>query len=535
VSAGERTAARERSAPRRKDTALAARVDALATPRNGALLLAAGGVGLVVFFLLRPTYPNYDSYYSLLWGRQLAGGGRPDYTAFRAPTPHPLHTLVAALLAPFGGAADRILVLVGLGSFLGLLAACFQFVRGLLGTLVALAAVAVVMTRTDLVFLAARGTVDVPFLALVLLAASLEAARPRRGPSVLGVLALAGLLRPEAWALSAGYFVWLGAGPRLPGRRLLGLLALVAAPPALWLLLDWLATGDPLYSMAATRESSTGNFRSALDTVRGIPRFLGAGQTATTLVAGSLGSVLALHLLRRRAVLPLALGATGVSTFLALAVTGLPTFPRYLALPSLLLTVAVGVALAGAAVTGGVVGRRLALGLAALTLALLVWRAPEYIEDLRALNDKSTFVGHQHRDLKAVLDDPEVAALLDRCHPLTTPTHSAIPVVRVATGLGEEAIEASTAQRRPPRGGLLLIGRLFNFEPKAARPPGAVDPRSARRPWSNSALPGFVPIAREGRWAVYARCDAARLARSNPRAGARRRAGPVVRTPPGTS
>ncbi|MGI8673911.1 MAG: hypothetical protein ACR2KD_01270, partial [Thermoleophilaceae bacterium] len=68
---------RERSVHRREDARRAARVDALATPRNGALLIAAGGIGLLAFFLLRPTYPNYDSYYSLLWGRQLAGGALP--------------------------------------------------------------------------------------------------------------------------------------------------------------------------------------------------------------------------------------------------------------------------------------------------------------------------------------------------------------------------------------------------------------------------------------------------------------------------
>jgi hypothetical protein len=513
---------RERSVHRREDTRRAARVDALATPRNCALLIAAGGIGLLAFFLLRPTYPNYDSYYSLLWGRQLAGGALPDYTAFRAPTPHPLHTLAAALLAPFGGAADRILVLVGLGAYLGLLVACFHFVRGLLGALVALAAVAAVLTRTDLVFLAARGTVDVPFLALVLLAGALETARPRRGLSVLVLLVLAGLLRPEAWALSAAYFVWLAAGERLPPGRLLRLATVTAAAPALWLLFDWVVTGDPLHSMVATRESATDHFRSVLDAARRAPIFLGADEREVTLAAGGLGSLLALHLLGRRAVLPLALAAAGVVTFLALAVAGLPTFPRYLALPSLLLTLAVGVALAGAAVTGGVAARRLALGLTALTLALLAWRAPDYVKDLRGLNDKSTFVGYQHRDLKAVLDDPEVAALLERCHPLTTPTHSTIPVVRVAAGLGEDEIQASTAQQRPPTHGLLLIGHLFNFEPIAARPPGAVDPRSARRPWSNSPLPGFAPIAREGRWAVYGRCDGRALARSSPGAFARR-------------
>ena len=41
---------------------------------------------MALFFGLR-TYPNYDSYYQLLWGQQLAHGELPDYAVFRSPTP----------------------------------------------------------------------------------------------------------------------------------------------------------------------------------------------------------------------------------------------------------------------------------------------------------------------------------------------------------------------------------------------------------------------------------------------------------------
>ena len=43
---------------------------------------------------------NYDTLYTLVWGRDLAGGELPDYDVSLAPTPHPLATLAAALLAP---------------------------------------------------------------------------------------------------------------------------------------------------------------------------------------------------------------------------------------------------------------------------------------------------------------------------------------------------------------------------------------------------------------------------------------------------
>ena len=112
----------------------------------------------------------------------------------------------------------------------------------------AIAAV-LLLTRFDYPFLAARGYVDIPYMALVVWAATLEATRPRRGVPVLILLALAGMLRPEAWFLAAMYWVLGGlegdvaralpvrragrgrpgdvGGGRLPGHRRPALLAAV--------------------------------------------------------------------------------------------------------------------------------------------------------------------------------------------------------------------------------------------------------------------------------------------------------------------
>src|SRR5438874_6499689 len=43
---------------------------------------------------------NYDTLYTLVWGRQLAHGSLPDLGVAIAPTPHPLATLGAVLLSP---------------------------------------------------------------------------------------------------------------------------------------------------------------------------------------------------------------------------------------------------------------------------------------------------------------------------------------------------------------------------------------------------------------------------------------------------
>ena len=485
----------------------AARVERLATRRNGLALLALCALAALGLFLLRPTYPNYDSYYTLLWGEQLASGRLPDYDVLRTPTPHPLATVVAALLSPLGQAADRVLVLLSLASYLALLALLFRFTQLLLGTLVALVAALVLLTRTDLHFFALRAMVDVQFLALVFGAAVLELRRPRRGLPVLVLLLLAGLLRPEAWVLSGVYVLWLF--PAVGWRSLVRHGALVALAPGLWFLSDWLVTGNPLYSLTSTREVA-GQFqrqRSVPEAVALIPDFIGGSEKVVNVVAGGLGGLLALWLLRARAALPLALGVLGTAVFLAIAAVGLSVIPRYLVIPSLILSLCVGVALSGWTAVPRGRARGLALVLAALTVALMAWRAPSYFKDVQKLNAQTFFVQRQHQRLKAILADRRVARLLRDCRPVTVPTHSAIPVIRYQTGLGKEALQASIAQRRPPRRGLLLVGRTFNFEPAAARATIGGSVRSARNWWSNYPLSGFSPVAGNDRWRVYANCD----------------------------
>ena len=71
--------------------------------------MSAGPARLVVFALLTggavlvwamlPTYPSYDSYYSLDWGRELLHGIAPSFTVYQAPTHHPLFVAISAMLA----------------------------------------------------------------------------------------------------------------------------------------------------------------------------------------------------------------------------------------------------------------------------------------------------------------------------------------------------------------------------------------------------------------------------------------------------
>jgi hypothetical protein len=89
---------------------------------------------------------------------------------------------------------------------------------------------------------------------------------------------------------------------------------------------------------------------------------------------------------------------------------------------------------------------------------------------------------------------------------MTTPTHSAIPVIRFETGLPKTDFVPSINQPSPPERGLLLIGNTFNFEPSAARSTSGVSERSARKWWSNYPLSTFRFVAGNSHWRVYENC-----------------------------
>jgi hypothetical protein len=138
------------------------------------LLLGALILGTLIGFVVYPTYPNYDSYYSLLWGREVLHGVKPSFDAYRAPTEHPLAVAFGALLAIVGDPADRIMVGATLASFVVLAAGLYRLARASFGTLVGLAAAGLLCTRFDFPFLAARAYIDIPYLAFVVWAAALR-------------------------------------------------------------------------------------------------------------------------------------------------------------------------------------------------------------------------------------------------------------------------------------------------------------------------------------------------------------------------
>src|SRR5215218_747059 len=174
---------------------------------GGALLWLAFGHG----------FANYDTFYSLLWGNEIFQGLKPDYGAPIPPTPHPLQTLEGVLLAPFGDGAEPIAVAIAFASLVAVAYLTFRLGERWFGWPAGLLAAAIVLTREPVLSNGVRAYVDIPYIALVLGALLVETRRPRAGWPVLALLALAGLLRPEAWLFSGAYLTYLAYTRFRPG------------------------------------------------------------------------------------------------------------------------------------------------------------------------------------------------------------------------------------------------------------------------------------------------------------------------------
>src|SRR5947207_3348534 len=110
--------------------------------------LAAGAIGALVFAWFGHAFLNYDTFYALVWGGDLAHGRTPQYSVAVAPTPHPLAELVGILLAPFGsGSAEDLMLALGLLGFGMLVVGVFRLGQELFATWAGVVAAAIIVTR----------------------------------------------------------------------------------------------------------------------------------------------------------------------------------------------------------------------------------------------------------------------------------------------------------------------------------------------------------------------------------------------------
>jgi hypothetical protein len=469
--------------------------------RSEPVAFAALGFAAVIAFFATRTVPSYDSYYNLIWGRDLIHLRSPDFQVYQAPTHHPLYVAVGAVLSVFGSVADRLLVLACVLAFVALVWATYRVGAAVFEPWAGVVAAVLVLVSPTLLLYTARAYVDVPFVACVMWAAAVEARAPRARPRVVvGLLVVAGLLRPEAWLLAGVYWLWVG-------WRRWDLLAMALAAPVGWAIVDAIATGDALYSLHATsgqadqieRVRGLGHVPheliTALDsTVRAPVVTLGAGGAIACIVLWARGRKPA-----GAVEVPLALLGGGIVTFAATGVVGLSLLPRYLTVPAVALCLFTGwVAVVGVRWLAEAAGRRVAGVVVGAVVALGLVYAVAGGSMRRAVNELR-FIHTSHARLVAIVRDPAVAVARRSCGPLTLPNYKLVPDARWILDAPASGVRARSEAAVDPSVALVIAGR--KAVDRFGRAAGAADADN-RRP------PGYREIAANPTFSAYSGCAA---------------------------
>jgi hypothetical protein len=509
---------------------------ALAIVAGAVLLRVVAGVG----------FANYDTLYALAWGGQLARGQTPAYGVAIAPTPHPLVEALGFSLQPLGpSAVANIAVWLGFLALSGCGWVIYSLGADWFGRAAGALAALIFLTRVPVLSYGVRAYIDVPYLLLVLGALLVESRRPRAGAPVLALLALAGLLRPEAWVFSGLYWLyvmqltprraraWLRArtdsaaiehapvaksapvqsapprptpsdapprsgGARPEGFRSIALLTLLATvAPLIWLISDLAITGDLFWSLTNTRATAR-----TLDRVTGIanvpeyiPRRIGEVLSPPVLVGAALGGVLSLLWLRRRALIGALAGFVSVLVFAAFATVGLPINTRYAFLASAILCI-----FCGAGVFGWMLLERedphrtwwTAGGMLVL-VALLAYVPSQYRLAHRELNNLARQQRIQN-DLVALVDKRSITL---RCGPVGVPNHAPIPLLALYLKTSPANIVSAQVHQ-------ISIGEYADPATREVETTYILDPHDPHLPVR--VPPGFTESASNRSWVIFKRC-----------------------------
>ncbi len=476
------------------------------------------GVALLLFLVFPTGFPNYDTIYYLLWGKELAEGMSPDYGAPLAPTPHPLYDLFGALIAPLDNGAITVAMVV---AYLSLGAIAWLVYR--LGSLwfdrpTGVIAAVIIMTSAPILSNGLRAYIDIPYIALCLAALLIETRRPKAGWPVLLLLALAGLLRPEAWLFAGFYFLYLvldfGPAPegrRLPtvrlhggiDRRVVALALLAAAGPVIWVLFDLITTGNPLYSFTGTRETVETLERDTgpVDVFLYGPRRLGEVLQWPGMIGGLLGVVFAFSRFRSRAALGIVAAVLALAAFALMGAAGLAIIPRYTMLAASILAIFAALSITGWRLLepGDRWRRPWQAGAVLVVILYIVW-LPNQIDLLSKVSRDLENQGLVERDLEALVDEGAFVPLAEAdCLPISAPNHRAVPRLAFWLDIRPSDVVSIAAQDQPDQGYFLAPARDFTINNFILDPgePG----RATKQP-----PPGFTEIAGNRSWTLYRRC-----------------------------
>lgn len=454
-----------------------------------------------VLLLLFPVgFPNYDTIYALVWGRELAHLESPDMGAALPPTPHPLTELWGLLTTPLG---DGMITLTMIGAYASLGLIGFFVYR--LGTIwfdrwIGGVAAAIVLTRAPFLSNGLRAYIDLPYIALCLAALLVEAKRPRAGWPVLALLALAGLLRPEAWLFAIAYLVYLSFdSERSFSRPPLALVGLALAGPILWALFDLITTGSPTYSWTGTKETVETLERQTgpVDLVLYGPRRLGEVLQWPGMVGAFGGVVLGLAFLRRRSTLGVVAAALALGAFALLACGGLAILPRYTMLAAAILAIFAAVGLLGwRLLEPDHPWRRRWQVFAAVVLAMfLIWAPNQWDLDSKVDTDLT----NQARIERDLSDLADAGAFEPLCGKVAVPNHRAVPRLAFNLEIKPTEVVSASEEAVPRRGYFVAPASPFVIHNFILDPNDPTDP-------SFPVPDGFTKVAANESWVVYRRC-----------------------------
>jgi hypothetical protein len=368
-----------------------------------------------------------------------------------------------------------------------------------------------------------RAYVDLPYVLLILAALLVETRRRRAGAPVLALLALAGLLRPEAWAFSGLYWLYLMGwtrglqggpiralrvrlgltcappreAPRYTRRETVGLTLLAAAGPLVWVLSDLAVTGDPLWSLTNTRHTATtlGRISGIANVPEYVPRRIGEILRPPVLVGAALGGILGLLWLRRRAIIGAAAGILAVVVFAAFAALGLPINTRYAFLAAAILCVFCGAGAFGwMRLEAGDPRRRWWMVVGALVvIALLAYAPAQYRSADREL-DKLARQQSIEDDLLALVSNHAITL---RCGPVGVPNHAPIPLLALY-------LKTSPVNIRSAQTGYITSGTYVDPASREVETDYVLDPRDPHQPVT--VPPGFSEASTNRSWLIFRRC-----------------------------
>jgi len=402
-----------------------------------------------------PTYPTYDSFYALLWGRDLLHLHLPDFEVYRGPTEHPLAIAFGVLCSLFGQGGARLMVFGSIASFVALVAGVYRLTRLCFGPVVGMFAALLMLSRFYDENLAAQGYLDLSYVALIVWAVALEVEKPRRGAMVFLILAAAGLLRPDAWVLSGVYWLWCAwpvgsATDRISNDTLLQYLGLAAIAPLIWVGADAIVTGNPLYSLHSTAglAQELGRTQGFSSVVTSVWTYSVRIDKLPVVLGGLIGVPIAVWLAPRRVLVPLAVLVLLVLVFLAEGAAGASVIDRYMMGAATVLLIFCAVTIGGWSMLqrGSKLRRAWMVGAAALVLFGAVLAATT----LSLSSLRTTLAYHEdfHKGLAAALADPAVKAELRRCPLVSLPDNKLIPDARwILDSTGQRNIVARSQAR----------------------------------------------------------------------------------------